>query len=107
MATDVLALSFDSLDRLVQDELAWETEVERFRNYQHIWRHQGVLPMLRLLLREFGVPSRLLPLGGGERVLTNLLHLAEMLQSAAASLNGEQALIRWLAEQVEQPGDRR
>ncbi|MBI5589028.1 MAG: exodeoxyribonuclease V subunit beta [Deltaproteobacteria bacterium] len=104
LATDVLALSFNRLDQLVQDELAWEAEVERFRNYQQIWRHQGVLPMLRLLLREFGVPSRLLPLAGGERVLTNLLHLAEMLQAAATGLNGEHALIRWLTEQIERPG---
>ncbi len=104
LATDVLALSFSRLDRLVQDELAWEAEVDRFRNYQNIWRRQGVLPMLRLLLQEFGVPSRLLSLAGGERALTNLLHIAEMLQTAAAGLNGEHALIRWLAEQVAQPG---
>jgi exodeoxyribonuclease V beta subunit len=105
LATDVLALSFYRLDRLVQDERAWEIEVERFRNYQRIWLHQGVLPMLRLLFREFGVPSRLLSLAGGERVLTNLLHLSEMLQGAAVERNGEQALIRWLAEQIEQPGE--
>jgi len=104
LATDVLALSFSRLDRLVQDELAWEAEVDRFRNYQNIWRHQGVLPMLRLLLQEFGIPSRLLSLAGSERALTNLLHIAEMLQTAATKLNGEHALIRWLAEQVEQPG---
>ncbi|MFH0998182.1 MAG: exodeoxyribonuclease V subunit beta [Pseudomonadota bacterium] len=104
LATDVLALSFEKLDRLVQDELAWEIEIDRFRNYQQIWRHQGVLPMLRLLLREFAVPSRLLNVAGGERVLTNLLHLAEMLQAVDAGLDGEQALIRWLAEQIEQPG---
>jgi exodeoxyribonuclease V beta subunit len=38
---------------------------------------------------------------GGERRLTNLLHLAELLQSASRQLDGEQALIRWLAEQIE------
>lgn len=36
----------------------------------------------------------------GERRLTNFLHLAELLQVAAGQLDGEQALIRWLAEQV-------
>jgi len=34
----------------------------------------------------------------GERVLTNLLHLSELMQQAAAELDGEQALIRHLAE---------
>jgi ATP-dependent exoDNAse (exonuclease V) beta subunit len=33
----------------------------------------------------------------GERVLTDLLHLAELLQQAATLLEGEHALIRFLA----------
>ena len=103
LATDILDLPFARLDRLNRDELAWESEVERFRTYQRIWQRQGVLPMLRSLLREFGVPARLLSEAGGERTLTNLLHLAELLQEAAARLDGEQALIRWLAEQFRQP----
>ncbi|WP_164139872.1 3'-5' exonuclease, partial [Stenotrophomonas maltophilia] len=36
--------------------------------------------------------------------LTNLLHLAEWLQRAAVELDGEHALIRHLAEQVQSPG---
>ena len=36
----------------------------------------------------------------GERVLTNLLHLSELLQQNAAELDGEQALIRHLAEHL-------
>ena len=37
----------------------------------------------------------------GERRLTNVLHLAELLQAASARLDGEQALIRWLAAQMQ------
>lgn len=103
LATPVLDLPLSRLDLLNRDELAWEAEVERFRRYQRIWQRQGVLPMLRALLREFGVPGRLLATSDGERVLTNLLHLAELLQAAAAQLDGEQAVIRWLAEQMVQP----
>jgi exodeoxyribonuclease V beta subunit len=33
-------------------------------------------------------------------VLTNVLHLSELLQQAAAELDGEQALIRHLAEHL-------
>ncbi len=103
LATGVVAMSFDALDRLVQDEDAWEDTIGRFRNFREIWRQQGVLPMLRQMFQEFKIPSRLLNQTGGERTLTNLLHLSEMLQAASAGLHGEQALIRWLAEQLEQP----
>lgn len=103
MATPSLGLPLERLDLLSKDESAWEAEVERFFHFRRIWRRQGVLPMLRALLHAFGVPARLLARPGGERSLTNLLHLAELLQVQANQLDGEQGLIRWLAGQIHQP----
>ena len=103
LATPVLDLSFNALDRLKQDELAREAELERFRQFQNIWHHQGVLPMVRAFLFAFNVGARMLADPFGERGLTNVLHLAEMLQAAAADLDGEQGLIRWLAAQIDNP----
>ena len=54
--------------------------------------------MLRQLLQDFELPQRLMGRDDGERILTNLLHLAELLQQAAAELDGELALIRHLGE---------
>lgn len=102
LATPVLDLPLKLLDKLNRDEIAWEAELVRFKLFQKIWRNQGVLPMVRALLLEFNVGARLLSTPSGERQLTNLLHLAELLQTAAATLDGEQALIRWLAGQIEQ-----
>jgi exodeoxyribonuclease V beta subunit len=112
-------LSWQELDCLNHDELAWEARVLQFRAYRDCWRRQGVLPMLRRLLNDFHLPARLLGQGrasddgsrgsseankainanNGERTLTNVLHLAELLQQASTLLDGEHALIRYLAEQ--------
>ena len=100
LACTTLNLSLAELERLNQDELAWETRVMQFRGYRQIWRSQGVLPMLRRLLHDFALPQALIVRDDGERVLTNLLHLSELLQQAAAELDGEQALIRHLAEHL-------
>jgi len=104
LATPILDLPLTRLDQLNQDETVWEAEVERFCRYQGIWQHQGVLPMFRTLLHEFGVPARLLAGTGGERSLTNLLHLAELLQTEAGALDGEAALVRLLAERLQKNG---
>ena len=118
LATRTLGLSWWELDQLNQDDLALEERVMQFRGYRDRWRRQGVLPMLRTLLNEFRVPARLLGAGlegdattgplataiGGERVLTDLLHLAELLQQASLVLDGEHALIRYLAEQCQEAG---
>lgn len=104
LATRSLHLDWATLERLNQDELFWERMVLRFRDYRRSWQAQGVLPMLRRLLADFELPARLLRYADGERSLTNLLHLAEWLQRAAVELDGEHALIRHLAEQVQSPG---
>ncbi|ROM89347.1 exodeoxyribonuclease V subunit beta [Pseudomonas brassicacearum] len=100
LASITLNLSLRELERLNQDELAWEKRVMQFREYRVIWRSQGILPMLRRLLHDFELPQALIARSDGERVLTNLLHLSELLQQAAAELDGEQALIRHLSEHL-------
>ncbi|WP_426207874.1 exodeoxyribonuclease V subunit beta [Massilia sp. TWP1-3-3] len=104
-ATGTAGLSLAELAHLSSDELAWEARVEQLKALHIVWQRQGVLAMLRRLIHELQLPSALLRQAGGERRLTNLLHLAELLQSASGQLDGEQALIRWLAEQVAGLGD--
>ena len=102
LACATLDQPYTVLDHLNRDERAWEEMVNRFHGYKHQWQRQGVLPMLRGLLLDFHVPERLSRTLDGERSLTNLLHLAELLQQAAGQLDGEQALIRHLREAVEE-----
>ena len=101
LATHSIGLGWAELEQLNHDELHWEQQVLRFRDYRQLWQQQGVLPMLRRLLADFQVPARLLQNPQGERSLTNLLHLAEWLQRCASELDGENTLIRHLAEQIE------
>lgn len=103
LATATLSLPLSELDRLQQDELAWERQQERFADYRQQWHRQGVLPTLRQLMHDFEVPQRLLAKDQGERRITNLLHLAEWAQQASDTLDGEHALIRLLAEHIDNP----
>jgi exodeoxyribonuclease V beta subunit len=104
-ATATAALPLGELARLASDELEWEHRVEQLKALHQAWQRQGVLAMLRRFIHELHLPSKLLGMTGGERRLTNLLHLAELLQEASRELDGEQALIRWFAEQVEGVGE--
>jgi exodeoxyribonuclease V beta subunit len=104
-ATATCALPLAELAQLASDELAWEARVEQLKALHQAWQRQGVLAMLRRFIHELELPAKLLAAAGGERRLTNLLHLAELLQEASRELDGEQALIRWFAEQVEGVGE--
>jgi exodeoxyribonuclease V beta subunit len=104
LATPGMARSLTELASLDEDEAARETCDEHFRRAHALWQRHGVLAMLHELLHRFDLPARLLARDGGERALTNLLHLAELLQQAATGLDGEHALIRFLAAQIANPG---
>ncbi len=108
LATRLWGLPFAPLEALFQDEEAWDQLVEQFHAWQAVWQRQGFLPMLHRLLHAQGIPGRLLHAEGsskpdGERRLTNLLHLGDLLQTASASLQGEAALIRHLEQQLHNP----
>jgi exodeoxyribonuclease V beta subunit len=125
LATRTVGLSIGELRLLARDDEAFDARSEQLRQLHGVWQQQGVLTMLRRTLHLLDLPARWL--GGpqadgpgdegerahedgparppdGERRLTNFLHLAELLQAASAQLDGEQALIRWLAGQVRGDG---
>lgn len=103
LATPLLDLSIKELETLTLDESLWEKKVEQFKRFQGIWQTKGVLPMVRALVFEFNVGAPLLSTLTGERKLTNLLHLGEILQAESAVLDGESGVIRWLVDRIGNP----
>lgn len=87
----------------LNNELAWEQLTEQVREFRQIWRFKGVLAMLSAWLHYFALPAKWLAQEQGERRLTNVLHLAELLQSESQQRDGESGLLRWLAEQLDNP----
>ncbi len=102
LALRTLDLSLAELDALFADDEAFDRQALVLRELQQAWKTQGVLAMLRQSLHRFDLAARWLAQDGGERRLTNFLHLAELLQNASRELEGEQALIRWLQHQIDE-----
>ncbi len=97
LATRLLGRSAAEIEALAADERAWEATAERFRAWAAHWQARGLMPALLRLVDEEGVAGRLLAGAGGERRLTNLLQLGELLQEAAAARPGFEAALRELA----------
>ena len=116
LALTSVGLPLGELARLATEDEVFDAQVQVLHELRQIWLSQGVLAMLRQTLHRLGLAARWLAQsdngpspspgtaggggGGGERSLTNYLHLAELLQNASAELEGEQALIRWLMNQI-------
>ncbi|EIJ71454.1 exodeoxyribonuclease V subunit beta [Pasteurella bettyae] len=100
IATSVFCLTSAEIQHLKQNENDWEQWINRFLNYQRTWRHQGVLAMLHQLFLAEQIPQKLINMANGERRVTDLLHLAELLQEATALNESDSALLRWFERQI-------
>ncbi|MFK0570494.1 exodeoxyribonuclease V subunit beta [Endozoicomonas sp.] len=105
LATPLFHLDAPTLEALNVDEQAWEEAVEEFTGFNTTWFSKGLLPMLRQLIFQRNIAERLLALPNGERRLTDLLHLGELLAVASMEQQVPSALARWFSEQVTRPNN--
>jgi len=83
---------------LAGQENAADAVAARLRRYHEIWTRQGVLAMLHRLIADEGSVARCAAMPDRERRLTNLFHLAELLQQEATRSHlGVPELIKWFA----------
>jgi exodeoxyribonuclease V beta subunit len=108
LATDMLGAGPDALERWLNDDAGWSARLETFRHDHDLWETRGFMRMFRTLMAREDVRNHLLSFPDGERRLTNLLHLAEILhqESFARKLDSKQ-LLQWLTEQLNGEGRER
>ncbi len=103
LATRLFGLDWTALRDLAGHEDHWREAVEQFHALQATWRSGGVLAVVRRLVED--AAPRLLAQDEGERALTDLRHLGELLAAESAVRHGMAALWGWLAAQRRAGGD--
>ena len=104
LASDLFGLSGEVLYQLREDERAWARWLEKLQDYRQLWFERGFMRFFRAWLIGEGISQRLLAFQDGERRLTNLLHLAELLHVASRVRPGLTGLGKWLGERRRLPG---
>ncbi|MBI5185287.1 MAG: exodeoxyribonuclease V subunit beta [Nitrospinae bacterium] len=98
LATDLLGVRGEDLEKLAEDAGEWSAALFRFREYNETWNRYGFIRMFRAFMAREGVRRRLLKFPDGERRVTNLLHVSEVLHQKSLekclSMNGTLAWLR-------------
>ena len=82
-------------------EADWEAVHRRLHRWSRILRERGVAALSEAIMTGEDLAARILAFGDGERRLTDLRHLAQLLHRAASTERlGVTALRGWLAERV-------
>ncbi len=97
LCTSLIGLDASDLEGLREQPEAWERLLGAARSWQGCWQRGGAIALLQRIFRDYSTQRRLLAQPGGERPLTNFLHLAELIQKAGqGSGMGPRALHAWL-----------
>ena len=100
LATPLFGWNGAEIDRLNDDEQLQSQVTRHFFEYHQIWRSSGFMVMIRGLMSEFSMESRMLQFHDGERRLTNLYHLLELLQQHENTQRpGMEGLVKWFSQQ--------
>lgn len=97
LATRLLGATAGDLTRLADDLAGWERQLAWFADLSQRWRRLGPLAVVETVIAAQA--SRLLATSDGERALTDLRHLGELLQDAAAGCYGPEELYAWLVRE--------
>ncbi|MEM7156367.1 MAG: exodeoxyribonuclease V subunit beta [Myxococcota bacterium] len=101
ITTELFGVSANTLESMSDDDdTEWNLWIDDFRRWHEQWVERGFVQMFRALISERGTQGRLLAMLDGERRMTNLLHLAELLHTAATTEHlGPAGLLRWFQQQ--------
>ncbi|MBU0485668.1 MAG: exodeoxyribonuclease V subunit beta [Proteobacteria bacterium] len=106
LAGDLFGLNGEEIFRLQEDERGWLYWQEKFRAWHELWLRTGFIRMFRAFVDQEHVRGRLLALTGGERRLTNFLHLMELVHRAAVEKRlGPDGVVQFLSDQISLEGN--
>lgn len=101
LATSLFGLSIEGIASLDTDVDLLELWVERFQSYSAMWRTRGFARCFEAIFSDLAVVRSTLSTLGGERRMTNLRHLLELLHDAEATQHlGLFGLIRFLEDAI-------
>jgi exodeoxyribonuclease V beta subunit len=100
LTTDLVGLNANQLASLDDDDTEWESWLAAFQGFGSTWSQTGFVHMCRQLLSRHGIEQRLLGLADGERRMTNLLQLIELLHEASVRGHlGPSGVVQFLVQQ--------
>lgn len=105
LACRLLDLPLAHLHGLIHDEQQWQDIYEQLVQWRTVWHSRGILPALYAALDHFGAFHRLRAGVLGERRLTDVLHVAELLQARHSQGDGPRELLHWLRAQWHEEGE--
>ncbi len=100
LTSELLNLDYIQIAAVIENEQEWLAWMEQMKSLNLLWLQKGFMPMFQSLMIKLDVALRIANTEHAERRLTNVLHLAELLQQTARTYPGHEALLSWYEQQI-------
>ncbi|MDI1301937.1 MAG: exodeoxyribonuclease V subunit beta [bacterium] len=100
LLSSLLGIAIEALDAEQSHDALWSARIDSLLLLRERWQQKGFMAMWENLLAEFGILQRVLSASEGERRLTNLRHLAMLMQQQADQEPVPERQLLWLREQI-------
>jgi len=102
LATNLWGFDAGELYALKHNESQWHAQLDFFYDLHQLWLKHGFMRVFRQLLISVSAQQRLLSQPEGERQLTNLNHVAELIQAEFRHQNdGMEQVLYWLVTHIQ------
>ncbi|HKL19990.1 MAG TPA: exodeoxyribonuclease V subunit beta, partial [Halalkalibaculum sp.] len=98
LATKTMGYTAEDLLKYEEEDSAWVDKLNQFSGWHKLWQDEGFAYMFRQFMHEEDISEKVIMRSDGERKLTNLIHLSELIQSKEQEgKTGTRSLLQWLA----------
>lgn len=99
LAVPLMQSSASEIAAFSNDVMVQQQVLQEFSEYHRLWATMDVAPMIESLMIRRGIARKWFGKPTGERQITNLRHLSELLQRRAAVAPGMHRLLKWFTRE--------
>ncbi|MBT3202890.1 MAG: exodeoxyribonuclease V subunit beta [Gammaproteobacteria bacterium] len=105
LSTDLFSWNMQQILNLQKDNQLLVSLLEQMKEYQLHWQQKGILSMFFKLMEDQKTLQKSISYMDGERLITNWIHIVELLQQQSNKHASFSQALHWLLQQREQVKD--
>ena len=103
LGSSLLGMDYRQIADIVDNDASWQAWLDDLAELHEQWERHGFIAMFQSLLQRFNLATALAQRDNNERRITNLIHLAELLQQQSSTCAGISPLLGWFSRQFDEP----
>ncbi len=100
LSTYIYGINLFDIPDYLNNKIKLNNLVKKFYKYYYIWDKYGFFSMVRLIIDETNILNKIYFSNDGNRYISNLLHVSEILQKKSFEFRNKISLLNWFNKKI-------